>query len=231
MMLRMPIALSAAFFSLIGQATAQNAQIDHTLTWTEVDAQSGAAVATPNGLIEPGEGALVRLSVSFTPVGQSVAYPGGVAPVAGYRSSAFKLEALNANGGSWTHLAAPPGFRVELLPPPVAPDGTLIGAGSTQSWAPHPWTPDPTNPFDDVWQGVWVPASYDTRQVSFTMRPMTPIVGPPIPCLLWVFDGIEYREATAVPTWDSVQIPVVPAPGALAVLGCAALFNSRRRRA
>jgi len=150
-------------------AFSQIPHADHALNWTEVIAGTSAPVSSPNGMLDPGEGALVGLSVSFTPVGTPVFYqsplPGGTAPVAGFRGVGFSLDATAANGGSWLLLPGSAGFQVSLGFP--LPDGSLGAAGVAQPIPPLGSSPIGTNPLPNVWRAVWTPSSYLPRQCSF----------------------------------------------------------------
>jgi hypothetical protein len=207
-------------------AHAQVPEVVHTLTWSEVDASTGAFVSNPNGIIEPGEAAMIRVSVSFTPIGTPVSYGGGTAPVAALHGTPFRLNATAAEG-VWSHFSALPGFG-----PPIGfwdPSGELTAGGAGQAWQPLPWQPQPGNPLIDLWTGRWTPASYEARQVQFQMSSWITIGSPPPP-LVYVFDGTNYASIPATPVWDSVSFPVVPAPGALVVLSFAALLGHGRRK-
>jgi hypothetical protein len=208
-----------------------------TLAWTEVYAGTNTPVANPNGILEPGEGALLRVSVAFTAVGTAAPFqfpaPGGVGEIAGLNNFLFHLDAP-LSGGSWTHPASVPGFSADLG---IAHPAGLLLARALQPWPPPGAMPIATNPIEDVWQAVWTPDSYEPRLVDFSMRTPGSVHGPTPPRLFIVYGTDPTTGAPllgygyTVPTWDTLQIPVViPAPGtALALLGLAGIAASRRR--
>lgn len=226
--------------SMPSAAYAQYGLIHHTLHWVEVYYGATTPVSNPNGIIEPGEGAMLRMSVSFTEVGTPVTYgvpPSGVAPVAGYAATVFRVLAAAAEGGDWSHTAGPPGFGI--TPPLTLPDGSIHFTGTAQTWVfGGTWMPDPANPYPHVWRSVWTPSMYSHRTVEFSLADYQPITHPiPTPPQLYVFLGTDpttghtlFAFANAGRTWDSVQIPVVPAPGALMAFTAACLAAMRRDR-
>jgi MYXO-CTERM domain-containing protein len=209
-----------------------------TLAWTEVYAGTNTPVANPNGILEPGEGALLRVSVAFTAVGTAAPFqfpaPGGVGEIAGLNNFLFHLDAP-LSGGSWTHPASVPGFSAQIG---IAHPAGLLLARALQPWPPPGAMPIATNPIEDVWQAVWTPDSYEPRLVDFSMRTPGSVHGPTPPRLFIVYGTDPTTGAPllgygdTVPTWDALQVPVVPGPGAaLALMGFAALGGMRRRRA
>lgn len=227
-----PFVHAAGFLPLVAATSfAQVPEVVHTLRWTEVQAGNAAPVASPNGMIEPGEAMMLSLSISFTPaIGTPVAFGGGTAPLAGYRASAFDLRAVSTLGGEWSHFNTSPGFQFDLFGVPPLPDASLR-LGVLQTWHPQPWTPDPSNPIEDVWQAVWTPPTYTQRTVRFLMADIPAIPGPPPPTSnMYVFDGANYVMTPATAILDSVEFPVVPAPGAVSLVAGGALFAGRRRR-
>jgi len=221
-------------------AWSQTPWFTYEAEWHEVQAGTNVPVTSPNGMLEPGEAVRLRLSASFTPVGTVVAYqlpePGGFAPVAGMGSSAFSLIANNAQGGVWSHVIVRHGFLDSGLNISEA-NGTFHVLGFGQ---PHPTggiLPIATNPLPDVWEAVWTPSIYSPRIAGFEIVPPTMIPGGgPLPPAVYVSLGSPqgiplFGRAFGIGQYDSVQIPIVPAPGAgaVVVLGLA-LMGIRRRR-
>lgn len=203
-----------------------------TLDWREVIAGTSTPVAAPNGVVELGEGALVRLSLSFSPsVGTPVTYqfppPGGVAPVAGFSRALFALVASGANGGAWSNLQTEQGFTGSLGI--VMEDGSLVFANVRQPAPVGGAFPLPTNPLPSVWRAVWTPADYGARTVSFLQQP--PGKGP---ADLFVHtgqgpNGPLFGFADAGVTYGQIHIPVVPGPGAWSTVGIGIAARRRRR--
>lgn len=207
----------------------QTPNVTGTLAWTEVVAGTNNPVASPNGVLDPGEGARVAITFEFTPVGTPVTYQfpsPGLAPVAGFLSAPLDLRATAAQGGTWAHFATLPGFNGGLGIP--APDGSLGLASLSQPYPPSGSFPLPTNPLPGAWRAVWTPLTYEARLVTFQLQ--RPFDGDPF---LFVHTGEDppgnptfgYARATA--SYGNVQIPVVPVPGAAGALGL--VFATRRR--
>ena len=214
-------------------ALAQLPHTTRTLDWLEVVAGSSTLVPNPNGVLDPGEGALIRLWLSFTPsVGSPVTYsfppPGGVAPVAGFSLALFNVNATGANGGSWTNLTTSPGFTGTL--------GTLLSEGSllfARVGQPEPTGgqfPLPTNPLPRVWQAVWTPPDYDPRAVSFELG-ATGIGATNLFAHIGQGPGGNplFGQAPSTSTVSQVHIPVVPGPGC-AILVLLAIACRRPQR-
>lgn len=210
-------------------ARAQTPHVNHTASWSEVFASTHAPVGSPNGVLDPGEAARVSISFSFTAVGTPVSYQWptpGVAPVAGLSNSSFNLIATAALGGTWTQPTVPSGFEGILGLP--GPDGSALICLLSQQVMAHS-----TNPLINAWSAVWTPPTYSARTVGFQIQQLT---GSPElrPLNLWVDLGPpsnpSFGTAMASGDYGSVQIPVVPGPSILALLGLIAPFAARRRR-
>jgi hypothetical protein len=229
------IAMASGLFAVVGYSMGQTPEISHVLEWEEVVAGSQVPVSTPNGLLEPGEAALVSISVSFTPFGTPVAYqtpaPGGVAPVAGLAGSGFNLIATGAMGGEWSGFVLHHGFSASV-PPIPDPSGSVQLCGIGQTYPPLGSWPLSMNPLPQVWQGVWTPSSYEPRQAVFEQRPIQsfPVIRPHV----YVYIGMDpsgnprFGDSIATGVYGSVQIPIVPAP-AVGVVLCLGLGAAARR--
>ncbi len=213
---------------------AQLLQFDLTLSWSEVVAGTNVPVASPNGFLEPGEGARIGLTVSFSPpVGTPVPYqqpaPGGVAPNAGFWGVGFSTLATSALGGSWSSGTTSSGFNGSFLLP--QPDGSLVICGVRQTPAIGSY-PIASNPLPSLWQAVWTPSTYQPRQAGFHLEPITdsdPAV--------FVYLGLDpggnplFGHAFGGTTYVPVQIPIVPAPSTgAALLWFLAAASTRRSR-
>lgn len=216
-----------------GAATAQE-RVTFSWTWGEVVVGTTNPVANPNGLIEPGEAAELRLRVSFTPaVGEPINYnppPGpGSGVVGGFASALFGMEMTGGFNGHFTHGRRAPGLT-------IGSHGTLDG---NFLWAiqvgqiAFPETPlvNTSNPIDDCWRIVWTPGTYDVRTVTF-------IPGYTIHTHAHLY--LRYGGTPEAPLWTSKQvsmdygnslhIPVVPSPSVIATFSAALLTSARRRR-
>lgn len=223
-------AIGLMFALLASTAAAQTAT--HTIDWIEVYANSNTPVANPNGVIEPGEAALLRVSVSFDPpVGSQLIYPGGVGAVAGFGGSAFGFSGPGITTGTLSHFAAAPGFQLSFVPNVIL--------GSHQNIPIHPALPETANPIPDFWQAVWTPSTYDPRHVSLPMVGIQGTGGH------WLTDMLlqvgvdpttghpQYVRHSFQPTMvGNAEIPIIPSPGAAIplVAGFMAMSLRRRRR-
>lgn len=208
--------------------------ISFNWSWAEVVAGTTIPVAAPNGLLEPGESAEIRLTVHVSPaVGSVVNYspppPPGVGVLSGLASIFFSLEMNGGFDGSFSH-----GRRAE---------GMTIGSHGTihENWLLHiqagqiafPEVPlaNVSNPVVDMWRIVWNPATYDDRMITFIGH-----VGHLFGSAVY----IRYGGTEEFPLWVSkplpvmygtFQIPVVPAPPGSAALALALLASRRNRPA
>jgi len=234
---RAPVALLVAAAMAV-PAPAQET-VTYSLSWIEVFAHTSIPVSNPNGLVEPGEGARVRLTTLVTPgIGASATYvppPGpGTGTIAALAGVVFDLHQSNALGGGWGHIRiGVPNIIIEN-PGTSNPDGSYSGAVSVQFILPG-ISPIPTNPWPDFWQGTWTPSTYSPRETVFTSAGAAvggnqswvaikygedPNQGGPLH-VMRNFDGIF---------GDSGPIPIVPAPGAGVILGLGLLAATGRRR-
>jgi len=166
--------LRAAWVLVPSMSLAQTVSVQHVVRWTEVDAQTSIPVSTPNMILEPGEGALLEIDVEFSPpFGGQVAPswwtgPGNLTTYALVRTWFHLAGSNNGNeAGTWSGL--------ELLPdwhqPASAgnPQGGWVGWIMPLQDAPFANT---SNPVIGVWRGIWVPAEYTPRTVSFWTYPI-----------------------------------------------------------
>ncbi len=224
---------AATFAGANRAAVGQTPHVNGALSWIEVVAGSNTPVGVPNGVIEPGESALVAMSLDFTPVGTPVTYQlpgsGGIAPVAGFWNISFQVGAVAALGGSWVLDGSVAGFTASLSAPD--PNGSILFAGVNQASPPLGQLPLPTNPINRGWRATWTPSSYSERTVQFLFQVGTNRAD------LYVVRGLDPNGnpllglARATATLGAVFVPVAPAPSAglcfVAALG--GLFHARRR--
>jgi hypothetical protein len=204
------------------------------LTFAEVDA-SGNPVANPNGVLEPGERAMLRLSAWFTPgVNTVVGYMENGVPRSGtLRALIEGIYDVVGSGGTAGQWEAGPVDPVWDL------TGHLYGTPSPDStglrdivFGQFPFNSQPwntANPIIDVWRCIWTPESYEPRQVTFMTAAATDSGGP----ATWVglYRGSPYSRiyASSLAAYGGVGFAVVPGPGTLVVLGAAVVFARRRR--
>jgi hypothetical protein len=226
-----------------GIAAAQTPQLNVEWSWSEVAAGTTVPVTSPNGVLEPGESVLFRLSVSFEPpVGTPLPVPGYPnATVAGLGSVLFALygrlesDPFVAAPGAFSHLGRRTEWRFgSPLGEPTPGVAEIRHAGFGQ-FPLAGQTANPENPIENVWQAVWTPAEYRIDTYNFFSAHETPL-GAGFLLLQTGIDPITsaplYEQVYGIPSpQGGVQIPMVPAPGAgVAGLVMVSLLAWRRQR-
>jgi hypothetical protein len=228
-------ALAAGCTPALGQWVTTEVTVFSGLTFAEVD-WAGNPVANPNGVLEPGERALLRLSAWYTPqAGAVVGYTqDGVArtgTLRGLVQGMYDIVGSGGTAGNWE--LGPVEDFWDLFPDPtgwgaVAPDrqgvrdvifGQIPG---TDHFAT-------TNPILNVWRCVWTPESYEPRQVTFATAAASVSGGHATTVLL------RTSPPGGIPVWcpsafGSVGFAVVPGPGVVALVVAGVPLAARRRR-
>jgi hypothetical protein len=217
-------------------AFAQNPAFDFVLSATEVYAGTMTPVASPNGLLEPGEGIFFRLeSVLFSPsVGTIVHTPLGSGPVVGLATLSAMLSSSGGGTGTWTSVYVDPQWRTGAQPPFPQQGGVVLGPIHFLRLAPPFGTISPTNPIEGAMHAVWTPADYTPRTVEWYL---VPYFSP------WGSLHVHYGDdpTTGLPLYTTIQITtgpigaqhsihIVPSPAVGAVLSLSAIGLIRRRR-
>lgn len=162
-------------------------------TFEEVNAGTVTPVAAPNGTIDPGEAARIRLGITAlvngsNAVGQNTSYtdpaPGGTGTIKGIGS--FVYDIVGDNGattanGTWggfiggfvgpTGNGAP--FSAGTVSPGTVQAGgnSIFGTGGSQFIASGAGvTANGTNNNVQIFRGVWQPADYSARTVNWRAR-------------------------------------------------------------
>lgn len=248
----------AVMLAVVGGAAAlSNAQqitpgqVNYTLEFTRVDA--AGAVLGP-GAVAEGESARLQLRVNYTPnggapgSGGAVTYPAsiltgssGAGTVVGFWAGAMNVVGTGGAEGTWadSSVTTPTALRRRLLPPfsaaGVGGAGTVAAGGATienvqpGQFGASVFSLATTNNFI-AWQGVFTPASYAERTVTFNLALSSLGLSP---ALLAVADNNEMElpvAGTVAHSFGSVSFQVVPAPSSLALLGLGGLVALRRRR-
>lgn len=225
--------------------------ITYHLTFTEVSAQAPyAPVASPNGLIEPGEGARFEINASMSPPpGTAVTYSptyvssAGSGYVGGFWAGVLNLIGDNAAvtaAGIWVlnENTNPPSHldRLGVLPPfaagfPSASGAALANGSGITNIQPAQFGPDSSllnsgNPTPPMWRGLWVPQHYAPRSTVFELSLGT--LG--YESRFFAVDNsttfpIAIPANSVYPLPLAVQIVPAPSVGVLLMIGC-----SRRRR-
>jgi len=238
---------------VVGMAAGVRGQevVTVSYSWSEVVAGTLTPVSSPNGVLEPGEGARIGLNIYQTinetnAVGQTTTYvpppPTGVGTNAGTGSMLYTLHGTGGDAsGAWFGRAVRPSLAVQNS------SGTILDAGATidnfggaQFLAPG-GVADSANPLVDVFRGVWTPASYTPRTINFkssdghgaphaytgilVIYHWTELKGPP-----WVLPNYITKYADAN-YGVGVNIPIAPVPASglpVALAGACALRRRRR---
>jgi hypothetical protein len=228
--------------------------ITYHLTFTEVSAQAPyAPVASPNGLLEPGEGARFEITASMSPPpGTRVTYdrPWGVGHAgAGYIGGFWSGDVnLTGDGGGagaagvWivNHNSAPPGDpnRLGVLPPfdagaPLSNGTPISGGASVVDIQPAQFginipAVNSASPTPAMWRGVWLPQGHVPRTIPFQLSLGS--LGLP-PAFFAVDDSISIPMALqAVGAFEQpLELHIVPAPATALVLGAAGFIVGRSR--
>ncbi|MBL9030393.1 MAG: hypothetical protein JNM80_01625 [Phycisphaerae bacterium] len=227
----------AAMCLAAGSAQAQEIA-SYSLTFTEVVAGTNTPVASPNGLIEPGEGARLSLTIEFSPpVGSTITYTPpplpGTGTVAGLASIVVDLLSQPASPGTWNSIGRPAAWTLGDAGSPNINGSEWQDAGAGQFVLPGQ-TANSTNPVSNIWSGVWSPASYAPRSVTWQSAAGQ---GSDDHTTILVQHGVGptgsplYVSRAIIPgQFGSVIVPIVPAPGVGVVALGGAAWLSRRRR-
>jgi hypothetical protein len=196
------------------------------LSWHEVDALTGLPVASPNGVLEPGEGARVMLSASFSPpVGGMVPSPPALGPDWTVRGLYSTDVELRHSLGTWSHMGTGAHWTNIGGWPFANGLGYLIHIRQPED------VPDQSNPVIAYWHGVWTPSVYQPGVANFQTRPWG--IAPMLNAFLVLdapsWPGGLYPGSTTL-HHHQITIPVVPSPGAgvLFVVGAMGLLRRRR---
>ena len=225
--------------------------ITYHLTFTEVSALAPyAPVASPNGLIEPGEGARFEINASMSPPpGTAITYSptyvssAGSGYVGGFWAGDLNLigeGGTAAAAGTWvvnqnTSPSANPD-RLGVLPPfaagfPTASGNVNANGSGMTDIQPAQFGPDShllnsASPTEPMWRGLWIPASHTPRTATFELS----LGSLGLASLFFaVDDAVTLPIALAATSIYPVplQVQIVPAPGAAVLL---LLVGMRRRR-
>lgn len=236
----MNVRAALAVFTLAGLPAIAQERVNYSLDWYEVVANTSTPVASPNGVLEPGEGARLAVTVTISPGVGSVAtyvpppWPGS-GTIAGLGSIHFDLFGTNALGGTWSAIRRDPGGVSWALggQGQGQPNGDLLAAQAGQFLAQGA-VANSTNPVAHIWTGTWTPATYALRTASFLCLPNGGETGNHSAFLIKYGEGplsepLYIARFVGGDSDSSGAIPIVPAPGALALLAVV-VFVGRRGR-
>ncbi|MFM9996396.1 MAG: hypothetical protein ACKVU4_11420 [Phycisphaerales bacterium] len=192
-----------------------------------------------NGIIEPGESALISVqadmkddglnSVGTTAVWNTNGGSGQIGTLYGFNQALFDIVALaNGSTGAWSQLRVNPALNMLNLTGEPQHDGGVSGIVAVQ-WATWFTPHDPRDPLP-LWSALWTPLDYAPRSISFRTLVDT-IVHPHIVSLAVAFPS---NWLPVDDTWDvrdtEISFQVVPAPASCLGVAVAALGAAVRRR-
>jgi hypothetical protein len=227
--------------------------ITYNLAWQEVSAVAPyAPVLNPNGILEPGEGARFNFNGTLNVApGTAITYSSTLNPGSsgsgflggfwggnlnltgdGGAASAAGTWVLSANtvpGTNPNRLGTVPPFASGNLNGSTAAGGARVENISPAQFSPDPSTLNSASPTPTMWRGLWIPTDYASRTVTFQLGAGS--LG--LPTTLWATDTLSPTPAIFNANSNfgtAVQVPIVPAPSSLALLGLGGLVAARRRR-
>jgi hypothetical protein len=252
MIRRFPFALTVlagASSGLAQTAFTDGSDINFYMAWSEVTS-SGVPVAAPDGILEPGEFALVRISsVHYTNFASSANFSPAIGTftsglVTGFGTGDLDLVGAGGTVGTFINSGAglPVGVRASWR---FNGDGTVNPASDgiiNLLFGQHPETPataNSTNPITSIFRMLWQPTDFAARTVTFTPQgaaaagdlvasvylDLDATIGGPGSGTL---GNLVFVNASHL-HFSRVSIPIAPAPPTL-LAAAAALLVPRRRR-
>lgn len=171
----MTIRFLSATIACLATSAATAAQEAFTFSW-EVEDVAGLGPSNANGVIEPGEDALISLHGSFRPsVGGTAVWDtrggiGQIGTVAGVGVVKFDLWGIqNIDSGTWIEpFLRAPGFSLS----PVGGIDPTTNSLFSMIFGQFPFPGQAPNPRNDDWffRARWRPNGYSPRSVEFTYR-------------------------------------------------------------
>ncbi len=248
--MRITLALSAVS-GLCAAAAAQSfttdSSIDFTLTWREATSSGGTSPGS-NGILDPGEFALITLTTSFTNENGTAGFSPPIGTFTSGTIRGFGTAFLDINGNGNDSRGA---FNIDN--PPANAAGTagfgvrsvwrLVGNGTVNpasngiinlqfgQFVASPALARTENPITNVYRFLWVPNSFAVPFAVFTPAGAS-IAGNQAGAVYLDFDGAVGASVYVDPsniTYHGVSIPIdIPSPATLALLGLAAAMRRRR---
>jgi hypothetical protein len=231
----------------LGQSYTSDCDVTLHMAWSEADA-AGDPIPNPNGILEPGEHALIRIdTVSITNQGGIAHFAPALGTftsgtILGFASSFLDIAGTGGTVGQF-NIDNPPANGSGTSRFGVRPTWRLFGNGYVNrlsdgifdlqfgqfTSAPAAIVTD--NPVTNVFRMLWTPSAFSTRTAHFQ------ITGAEVTnaAIGEVYLGLDASLAAAARTdashthVGSVSIPIAPAPPTL-LLAAAAVLRRRRRR-
>jgi hypothetical protein len=226
-------ALLALSGAAAGQASTTAATLSYSLFWEDT--------GNHNGVLEVGESAHLHLTVTMTPgVGTLIPFTGGQGgPTGTLRCIGTGFIDLTGAGGTQGtfNVDTFAGYGVDPTWDLVGPSGygTPNGTGLMNIQFGQVPIGNPllitTNPIINVWNSLWTPTSYSPRTVTFGIATGTAAGGHASQVIIkWgpQFGNLQY--AYSLSDFGTLNIPILPAPATLALLGLGGVIAAARRR-
>jgi hypothetical protein len=241
----------------LGQNPSFTSDTDITvhLTWREANSSGGTVPS--NGILEPGEFALIQIdSVSFTNFGSTANFSPSIGTwtsglITGFASGFLDINGVGGTNGSFNNsspqanAAGTTGFGVRSTWR-LNGNGTVNPASDgiiNQQFGQFPANPggaNSTNPIVNMFRMLWQPSSFAGRTVTFNEAPAAISAGA-VAGVYLDFDGGAGGPGSGTVGasvfvtaqhlhLNGVNIPISPAPSSLALLGLGGLVAGRRRR-
>jgi hypothetical protein len=226
------------------QAFTSDSKITMTMSWREATS-TGGTIPNPDGVLEPGESALVLIdSVSFTNQGgiAHVSPPIGTFTSGVISGFGFGYVDIDGSGGTQgafnnsiplANTAGTSGFGIRGAWR-LSGNGTVTGTGIADlQFGQFPaMIGNSENPILNMFRMLWTPASYSPRQVAFSIGPSGHLPGVTASVLI-DFEGVTTADIAVVGSnlnLGNVSIPIVPAAPTLALAALSLLIGSWPRR-
>lgn len=184
-----------------------------TYSWREVVVGTTTPVAAPNSILDPGEGAYIRLNVTAevngsNAIGQTITYSNGPTPgfgtVGGFGGIVYSIAGTGADAaGLWNSRAMNSVLSVASDIGHIGSRGARVNNFGGAQFPAFGAVANPTNPINSVWRGVWNPSDYSTRVVHFQAE-----AGNAVPIGQQNAMDIHYRTDFIDPLDPSTAYPV-----------------------
>jgi hypothetical protein len=225
-----------AYLSLAAAADGQSttaATLAYSLAWEDT--------GNHDSVLEPGESALLRVTTTMTPgVNTVIPFTGGqggpTGTLRGIASGFFDLQGQGGTQGTF-NLDPSLGYGVDHTWDLVGPggSGTPNGTGLINiqfgQFPPGSMEVITTNPIVNVWSTLWTPTSYTGRTVHFGTADSSFRNGYSWAIIRWGPLNGNIQAVISLSSFSTVNIPIVPAPSGLVLMGLGgALACARARR-
>jgi hypothetical protein len=222
------------------QSQTTGSTVTVSLSWSEVGGDN-LPVPNPNGLLEPGERALLRMSMSFSNQFTIVNFSPPIfnhqsGTIRGFAWAFFDLIGTSGAAGEWNldpalGFGIAPGWDPAGRPGTPEVGGEILRDIELGQFDPQGIHYQTTNPVPGIWTAEWTPAIYEQRAVGIRIMG-SPLAGQYV-------TGVYVRLSAALDAvvycpneLGSVSIPIVPAAPSLPVftIGFGVLRPRRSRR-